>query len=67
MDTQANNQESINKDVPTLGYQFLAFIIPIAGLIMYNNKKKDFPIKAKRYRLLAILGLLLGLVFRFLD
>jgi len=68
MENQNTNQEPINNnDTPSIGYQILAFIIPIAGIIMYFNNNKEFPVKAKRYIQLASFGIALGLVFRILG
>ena len=41
MENQTTNQDPIkNNDTPSVGYQILAFIIPIAGIIMYFNNNK---------------------------
>lgn len=67
MENQTTNKEPINKnDRPSVGYQILAFIIPISGIIMYYNNKSDFPVKAKRYLQIAAFGFALGAVFRIL-
>ncbi|MFM7681994.1 MAG: dicarboxylate/amino acid:cation symporter, partial [Bacteroidota bacterium] len=40
LENQNTNQEPINNnDKPSVGYQILAFLIPIAGIIMYFNNK----------------------------
>jgi hypothetical protein len=67
MENQTTNQEPINNDQPSLGYQILAFIVPIAGVIMYFNNKSEFPIKAKRYIQLAGYGMALGAASRLLG
>ncbi len=68
MENQTTNQEPINNnDKPSVGYQILAFFIPIAGIIMYFNNKSEFPIKAQRYIQLAGFGIALGAVFRLLG
>ena len=68
MENQNTNQEPFNNnDAPSVGYQILAFIIPIAGIIMYFNNKSEFPIKAKRYIQLAGFGMALGAVFKLLG
>jgi hypothetical protein len=68
MENQNTNQEPINNnDTPSIGYQILAFIIPIAGIIMYFNNKGDFPAKAKRYIQLAGFSMALGALFRILG
>ena len=68
MENQNTNQEPINNnDTPSVGYQILAFIIPIVGIIMYFNNKSEFPIKAKRYIQLAGFSMALGAVFRILG
>lgn len=68
MENQNTNQEPVNNnDKPSIGYQILAFIIPIAGIIMYFNNKSAFPTKAQRYIKLASYGFALGAVLRILD
>ena len=68
MENQTTNQDPIkNNDTPSVGYQILAFIIPIAGIIMYFNNNKEFPVKAKRYIQLAGVGIALGALFRILG
>tara|TARA_B110000977_G_scaffold106502_1_gene138793 strand:- start:202 stop:405 length:204 start_codon:yes stop_codon:yes gene_type:complete len=67
MENQTNNQEPINNnDKPSVGWQILAFIIPIAGIIMYFNNNKEFPIKAKRYIQLAGFSIALSLILRLI-
>jgi hypothetical protein len=68
MENQENNTDLLNSnDKPALGYQILAFVIPIAGLIMAYNNRKDFPLKAKRYKILAVIAISIGLFFRIID
>lgn len=68
MENQNTNQEPVNNnDKPSIGYQILAFMIPIAGIIMHFNNKNTFPAKAKRYIQLAAFGMALGAIFRILG
>ena len=59
--------DNIIGEAPGIGWQILAFLMPIAGIIMSFNNSKDFPNKAKRYRQLAGFGIALGLLFRLLN
>ena len=58
------NETNINTidDKPGIGWQILAIVFPIAGLIMYFNNKKEFPNKASRYGTLAGIGFVIGLI-----
>ena len=60
--TSINTVVNASEDKPGIGWQILAFIIPLAGLIMYFNTKNEFPIKASRYGTLAAIGFLVGLI-----
>ena len=59
--------EAPEGEAPGIGWQILAFLMPIAGIIMSFNNSKEFPNKAKRYRQLAGFGIALGLLFRLLN
>ena len=59
--------DNIIGEAPGIGWQILAFLMPIAGIIMSFNNSKEFPNKAKRYRQLAGFGIALGLLFRLLN
>ena len=50
-----------------IGWQILAFLMPIAGVIMHFNNRKEFPIKAKRYNQLAAWGIAFGILIRILG
>ena len=41
--------DDIIGEAPGIGWQILAFLMPIAGIIMSFNNSKKFPNKAKRY------------------
>jgi hypothetical protein len=58
---------SQGEDKPSVGYQILALLIPIAGIIMYFKQKENYPNKAKRYIQLASIGIALGVVSRFVT
>ena len=60
-----NNNDS-KQDEPGIGWQILAFLIPLAGVIMYFNVKGEFPNKAKRYITLAGIGFAINLILRFI-
>ena len=47
----------ISEDKASIGHQILAFLIPIAGVIMYFNNLKEFPNKSKRYWKLAAISI----------
>ena len=57
---------SNGEDKAGIGYQILAFLIPLAGIIMYFKQKEQYPNKAKRYMQLASVGIALGIMSRFL-
>ena len=50
-----------------IGWKILAFLSPIAGLIMYFNNKNEFPYKAKKYAQLAGYGFALGILFASIN
>ncbi|MFM7725726.1 MAG: hypothetical protein ACKO7B_03420, partial [Flavobacteriales bacterium] len=65
IETTANQIENItlsSEDEIEIGWQILAFLIPIAGIIMYVNTRKEFPNKAKRYIQLAAVGIVLDIL-----
>ena len=65
MDNPIDDQDNLNKNEnPPIGWQILAFLIPIAGIIMYFNNNKEFPNKAKRYILLAGISIAINVMFR---
>lgn len=65
-----NNNEILDgensNDSPGIGWQILAFLIPLSGIIMYFNHKSHFPIKANRYLLLAGISMAIGLITRLM-
>ena len=73
-DTDFNLQNAIHienlkptiEEEAAIGWQILAFFVPIAGIIMHYNNRKEFPNKAKRYSLLAAIGFGLSLILRLL-
>ncbi len=52
----------ISEDKASIGHQILAFLIPIAGVIMYFNNLKEFPNKSKRYWKLAAISITIGVI-----
>ena len=60
-----NNNDPIQEE-PGIGWQILAFLIPLAGIIMYFNQKSTHPNKAKRYIMLAGIGIAINLILRFI-
>ena len=62
-----NSNTHKKQDTPSIGWSILAFLIPISGVIMYFNNKKEFPVKAKRYIQLAGFGMALGAVLRIIG
>ena len=58
--------DNIIGEAPGIGWQILAFLMPIAGIIMSFNNSKKFPNKAKRYGQLAGYGIALGILFKLL-
>ncbi len=65
-ETIDNQDELNNHDKPGVGWQILAFLIPISGIIMYFNNRGEFPIKAQRYIQLAGFGFAFGIIVRIL-
>ena len=65
--TAPDPEDNTIGEAPGIGWQILAFLMPIAGIIMSFNNSKEFPNKAKRYRQLAGFGIALGLLFRLLN
>jgi hypothetical protein len=65
MENLINNP--INNDKPSIGWQILAFLIPLAGLIMWFNNKNKFPVKSKRYIKLAGFGSVLGAILKLIN
>ena len=61
-----NLTSSLEEDAG-IGWQILAFLMPIAGLIMHFNNRKEFPNKAKRYIQLASWGFAFGVLIRILG
>ena len=61
---KSNNLE--DEDIPRIGPQVLAFIIPLAGLIMALYNRKRYPKKAKRYAQLGICEIALTSLLRIL-
>lgn len=66
MNNQIDNLNHDNDKAP-IGWQILAFIVPIAGFIMALNNHNKFPSKAKRYRMLAIIAIIIGGIARLID
>ena len=69
--TEFRNEEKesltyADTDIPSWYYQLLAFLLPIAGVIMYLNNRSNFPNKAKRYALLAAISFFIGALFRLM-
>lgn len=66
----AENNEILDgdnkNDSPGIGWQILAFLIPLAGIIMYFNNKSQFPNKANRYILLAGISFAIGFITRLI-
>lgn len=50
-----------------IGWQILAFFVPIAGVIMHFNNRKESPNKAKRYSLIASFGFAFGALLKLLS
>ena len=50
-----------------IGWQILAFFVPIAGAIMFFNNRKESPNKAKRYIQAAGFGFAFGILIRILG
>lgn len=63
-----SNQNSTNQesDKPSIGGQLLSFFVPLAGLVMYLNMRKDSPKKANRYGQLALAATVLGIILQLL-
>jgi len=61
-----NLKPSIEEDAG-IGWQILAFLIPLAGLIMGFNNRKEFPIKSKRYIQLAAFGFAFGALMKLIS
>lgn len=62
-----NNARSIStaaagEDVPSGGLNVLAFLIPLAGLILYCTMASKTPRKAKQIGIFAIVGFVLGAI-----
>ena len=52
-------------DVLGFGYGILAFLIPIAGVILYLNWKDQTPIRAKNALILSVVSFIAGLIISF--
>ena len=50
------------EDKPGIGWQILALLFPIAGLIMYFNNKDKYPKKANSYATMAAIGFVVNLI-----
>lgn len=50
-------------DKPSILLDILSFLIPIAGLILYFVKRREYPNSAKAYLTCAICGFVLGFIF----
>jgi hypothetical protein len=50
-----------------IGWQILAFFVPIAGIIMHFNNRKESPTKAKRYIQVTYFGIAFSLLIRLLS
>ena len=50
-----------------IGWQILAFFVPIAGMIMFFNNSKESPNKAKRYIQVAGFGLAFAVLLRLIN
>jgi hypothetical protein len=62
--------ENINasvEDEAGVGWQILAFLVPIAGLIMFLSNRSDSPNKANRYARLAGFGIAFGAILRLIG
>lgn len=52
----------VTEDKANIGLNILSFFIPIVGLILYFQWKKDTPQKAQSALICAIVGFVLGLI-----
>lgn len=52
----------VKQDTPSVGFNILALVIPIAGLILYFTWKDETPNKAKSVLTCAIIGWALGIL-----
>jgi hypothetical protein len=50
-----------------IGWQILAFFVPLAGVIMHFNNRNESPNKAKRYIQVAILGFTFRVFLRLIN
>ena len=50
-----------------IGWQILAFFVPIAGVIMHFNNRNESPNKAKRYIQVAAIGFSFAVLLRLLN
>jgi hypothetical protein len=50
-----------------IGWQILSFFVPIAGVIMHFNNRKESPNKAKRYIQVAGFGFAFAVLLRLLN
>lgn len=62
-----NQNNQAQEDKPGVGWQILAFLFPIAGIIMYFNNRNDYPNKAKNYIQIAGIAMAIGIFFRLLG
>lgn len=51
------------EDIPNAGWNILAFLIPIVGLIMFCVMYEKTPVKAKQIGLFALIGFVVNLIF----
>jgi hypothetical protein len=56
-----------DSNMPGTGWQLIAFVFPIAALIMFFNNRKSSPKKAQRYIFLGSLAMSIGLITSLLK
>lgn len=54
------------RDASSPGYGILGFFIPIVGLVLYLNWKKDTPLRAKSAGIGALIGFIVNMVVYFI-
>ncbi len=63
--TEKLNEPAV-KDAPSIGWAFLGFFIPLAGLILYLVGKDTTPMKAKSAGKGALIGFIVSIVLSIL-
>lgn len=58
-----NNNYKISKDKNSIGFNILAFLVPLVGLILYIIMKDDTPKKAKGIGISALVGYIISFIF----